>query len=480
MLKGDILILNIVSYAFEGKGIAKVDLDNKSTDGQNNFVVFVNSTYTGDKVEAMLTKIKKTYAEAKLLKIILPSNLRTESKCKYFGICGGCKQQDLDYQKQLEFKTQQVKEIAEHIGGFKDFNLSPIISSENTYGYRNKMEFSFSDKRWLTNSELTDPEKIEDKNFALGLHIPRIYDKVLDIDECLLQSDECNKILDFTKSFFKEKNISCYSSKTHTGFLRHLVLRQSYNNKDIMVNLVTYGEDKDLLEEFTKEITNKIILIKTVVNNINLKKAQIAVGDYEIVFYGDGYIYDKIGDKNFRISANSFFQTNTKQAENLYQAVIDLAGFSFNDVVYDLYAGAGTITTFIADKIKYAYGFESIESAIKDAVVNKELNGIRNIDFILADLNKSFLPLIRTNNLAKPNIIITDPPRSGMNPKTVNDILQLSPEKIIYVSCNPATQMRDIKMLTEFNYELKKMIPVDMFPHTFHIENVALLEKLIQ
>ncbi|MBN2572892.1 MAG: 23S rRNA (uracil(1939)-C(5))-methyltransferase RlmD [Ignavibacteriales bacterium] len=478
MKKGDILILNIVSYGFEGKGIAKIELKEKFIEGQNNFVVFVSSTFPGDKVEAILTKIKKNYAEAKLLKIIEPSNLRTKPKCKYFGVCGGCKQQDLKYKNQLEFKHKQVKEIAEHIGGFKKLYLPPIVASEHIYGYRNKMEFSFSDKRWLTKDELNQSENIKDKNFALGLHIPRIFDKVLDIDECLLQSDDCNKILNFTKLFFKEKNISAYSSKTHTGFLRNLVLRQSYHSKDIMINLVTSSDDNLLLENFTKEITKQFPVIKTIVNNVNLKEAQVAVGDYEIVHYGDGHIYDKIGDKNFRISANSFFQTNTKQAEKLYQVIIDLANFSSENIVYDLYSGAGTITTFISDRIKYAYGFESVESAIKDAEVNKDLNKVSNIDFILTDLNKSFIPLVKQKNLPIPNIIITDPPRSGMNPRTVNDILQFSPEKIIYVSCNPTTQMRDIKILTEKSYELKEAIPVDMFPHTFHIENVALLELI--
>lgn len=479
--KGDIVELQIEKYAFEGKGITKVSKNellglNEEDGNGKNYVVFVHGTYPGDFVNARLTKIKKSYAEAVVVKIISPSEDRITAKCKYFGICGGCKQQDLSYDKQLEYKQKQVEEIFYKLGGFKDFLIEPIVPSDNVFFYRNKMEFSFSDKRWLTKQEISSNDQLS-KDFALGLHIPKIYDKVLDIDECLLQSDLSNQILNFTRKFFLEKNISVYSIKTHTGFLRNLVIRQSFHNKYLMVNLVTSNEDEILLNDFANNLVEKFPAITTVVNNISKKLSSVAVGDYEKVFYGSGFIYDKIGDYNFRISANSFFQTNTNQAEKLYQTALDFAEFKGDEIVYDLYSGAGTIAIFISQKVKKVFAFESVKSAVEDAKVNAQLNNISNVDFLVADLFKSFLPLVDKYILSKPDVIIIDPPRSGMHKNTVNDVIALSPERIVYVSCNPTTQVRDIKMMVNAGYKLMKIKSVDMFPQTYHIENVALLIK---
>ena len=483
MKRGDKLELEIEKYAFEGKGISRIQKEN-SEDSKSGYVVFVNGSYPGDRVQARITKTKKSFAEAVTEKVLTPSPFRIEPRCKYFGTCGGCKQQDLNYQVQLKYKQQQVKEIFEKLGRLSGFKSEDIIPSEKIFYYRNKMEFSFADRRWLTKEEI-DSQDIIDRNFALGLHVPGVYDKVLDIDECFLQSTLSNDILNFTRDFFREKNTPVYSTKTHTGYLRNLVIKQSRISKEstdtengLMVNLVTASENDTLMKDCTNQLKNKFPQITTIINNINLKKAAVAYGDYEKVYFGEGFIYDYIGKYKFRISANSFFQTNTLQAEKLYDTALEFAELKGDEIVYDLYSGAGTIAIYLSERAKEVITFESLESAVKDAEENALINEIENVRFITADLYKTFLPVVEEKNLPKPDKIIIDPPRSGMHKNTVNDVIELSPERIVYVSCNPATQVRDIKLLNEAGYKLIKTRPVDMFPHTYHIENVALLIKI--
>jgi 23S rRNA (uracil1939-C5)-methyltransferase len=476
--KGDLLELEITGYAFEGKGVAKIIKEVHSPEEEpKKFVIFVSGTYPGDKVIAQIGKIRKSYAEARVKELLEPSGFRIPARCKYFGVCGGCQQQDLNYEQQLKYKEEQVKDIFERIGGLKEFEFLPILPSDKQFFYRNKMEYSFARKRWLTETEINSMQEIPDKDFALGLHIPGMYDKVLDIDECFLQSEMSNEILNFTRFFFKSRSILIYSTQNHEGFLRNLIIRQSRNSDDLMINLVTSQENERLFAQYIDLLLKQFPEITTIINNINLKKAQVATGDYEVVFHGPGYIHDHIGKWKFRISANSFFQTNTDQAEHLYQTAFNFAEFNGSEIVYDLYSGAGTIPIFISENVKQIYGFESVEPAIADAKINIQINGVKNFEPILADLNKSFLPIAENMNLPKPDLIIADPPRSGMNPKTVADIISLKPVKVVYISCNPATQARDIKLLTEGGYKLIKIRPVDMFPHTYHIENVALLKK---
>lgn len=481
MKKGDILELEITKYAFEGKGIAKINRNlvvppskNEDEAENSNYVVFVHGSYPGDTVKASLTKIKKSFAEAKTVELLKKSEYRTDAKCRYFGVCGGCKQQDMKYDRQLMFKQEQVNDMLERIGGLKDFSTEEIIASDRVFYYRNKMEFSFAEKRWLTEKEIQSGEEF-DRDFALGLHIPNMFDKVLDIDECFLQSEESNKILNYTKQFFKSRGVSIYTTRNNEGYLRNLVVKQSHHSNDLMVNLVTVREDDELFSEYTKGLLEAVPAITTVINNINTKKALVATGEYEKVFYGPGYIFDSIGGYNYRISANSFFQTNSLQAEKLYQTALDFAELNGAEIVYDLYSGAGTITIFVSKSAKKVYGFETVEPAVADANENKKFNNIENVDFFTADLNKSFLPFVEEHQLEKPDVIILDPPRSGMHPVTVEDVLKLAPQKIVYVSCNPGTQARDLKFLCEEKYKLVKCRAVDMFPHTYHIENVVLL-----
>ncbi len=480
MKKGDIVELEIVKYAFEGRGIAKVSAENIRSDIPkdetpiSNYIVFVDGTYPGDIVKAELKKIKKSYAEANSVEIISPSEFRTKARCKYFGECGGCKQQDLNYSSQVEFKQQQVEEIFKKMGGFDDFSIEEIIPSDKIFFYRNKMEFSFSDKRWLTQEELKST-KIVEKDFALGLHVPQVYDKVLDIEECFLQSELSNKILNITRDFFRGKNILPYSTKTQSGFLRNLVIKSAHHTDDLMVNIVTFSEDEKLINSFKEILIQQVPQITTIVNNINRKRSSVATGDYENIILGSGFIFDLIGNYKFRISANSFFQTNTLQAEKLYQTALEFAELQGDEIVYDLYSGAGTISIFVSERAKEVYAFESVESAVIDAEENKEINNTLNVHFFTADLYKSFLPLVEEKNLHLPDVVILDPPRSGMHTNTINDIIKLSPKKVVYVSCNPTTQVRDIKLFTNSGYKLIKIKPVDMFPHTYHIENVALM-----
>jgi len=482
--KGDVIQIKVDRYAFEGKGIGKVDLEYPSGNSEpDSFIVFVNGAYPGDVVSAKIKKLKKSYAEAFVEEVITPSPQRVQPRCKYFGTCGGCKQQDLDYKQQTAHKQEQVEDMFKHDGGFKDrpaglsadkagFKIENILPSENTFYYRNKMEFSFSDLQWLKD---VDDSSVSKTGFFLGLHVPNNFEKILDIEECFLQSELSSHILNFTREFFKKRHASIYSTKTHSGYLRNLIIRQAQKTKDVMLNLVTFEENELLMKEYSSAVTIKFPQITTIVNNISKKKASIAVGDYEIVYHGSGYIYDRIGNYKFRISANSFFQTNTIQAEKLYSTALEFADLKGDEIIYDLYSGAGTIAIYVSEFAREVYGFESVESSIYDAKENLEINKIENVTFVQADLYKSLLAF--TNVLPKPDVVILDPPRGGMHSTTVKDVLELSPEKIVYVSCNPSTQVRDIKMFVEGGYKLVKIRPVDMFPHTYHIENVALLVK---
>ncbi|OQY12790.1 MAG: 23S rRNA (uracil(1939)-C(5))-methyltransferase RlmD [Desulfobacteraceae bacterium 4572_19] len=481
--KGQIIELIVSDIAFGGRGFAKID----------GFAVFIDKAVTGDTVEVRIVKRKKNYAEARILKMIKPSEDRIKPRCNYSEYCGGCKWQFLDYEKQLYYKTKQVAESLEHIGLVKDVNVHPAIPSDSIFGYRNKMEFSCSDKRWLLPEEL-DTDAV--KGFGLGLHVPGTFDKILDIDKCHIQPELGNDILNDIRKFIINSNLPVYGLRSHEGFWRFIMLRHSFAHNKWMVNIVTAWEEKAVLKELADILMEKYSNIVSIVNNVTSKRAGIAVGEYELVIAGDSFIKDMLGKYEFKISANSFFQTNTAGAEKLYSTVKEYAALTGNETVLDLYSGTGTIPIWLSEYAKEITGIEIVESSIADAKKNALHNGVNNCNFLLGDI-KEILPqlygksevvpnriksdVIKPDsvkpNTVKPDVIIIDPPRMGMHKDVVKQVAKLAVPKIVYVSCNPATLARDIEMLKN-DYRVIEIQPVDMFPHTYHIEAVAKLEKI--
>jgi 23S rRNA (uracil1939-C5)-methyltransferase len=461
MLKKDqILNLAVLDFANEGRSITRYE----------DFVIFIDNAIPGDFIELKIYKVKKNFAFGKAVKIITPSPLRVQPECRYFGVCGGCKWQNLNYRSQLEFKRKSIVDAFERIGKIENPHIKNVEPSDSIYFFRNKMEFSFSNKRWLLEEEKDQP--VNDANFALGLHIPERFDKVLDIHECFLQSEMSNNILNFTRDFAKKNNLEAFSPKEHKGYLRNLVIREGKKTSEIMINLVTYNDNSEQMEKYAAEILKNFPAVTTIVNNITERKSQVAIGDYEKILYGSGFIQENLGNYTFRISPNSFFQTNTLGTEKLYSIVQKQAIQKENNIIWDLYCGAGTISIFLSASAKKIFGFEIVESAVSDAKLNAKINKIENCEFIAGDLKEE----IKKNALPKPDLIILDPPRSGVHEKVLDEIINLAPERIIYVSCNPQTQARDLNILKD-RYHILDIQPVDMFPHTMHIENVVHLEK---
>ncbi len=468
--RGDELTLRLEGLAVEGRSVARVD----------GLVVFVRGGVPGDDVRARVTKTKKQFIEAEILEILAPSPMRVEPRCKFFGTCGGCTWQDLSYEAQLEFKRARVVEALERIGKFQQPDVRPTIGAVENFFYRNKMEFSFGD-RWLDNAELSRHSSGEEiDRFALGLHVPQRFDRIVDIDECWLQSPTSNRIVNAIREYSLQRNLEIYSTRTHTGYLRNLVIKESKKMNELMVNLVTRDDNPAVMEELTGVLLSGIPEITTVVNNITDRKSQVAIGDKEKVYHGPGYITERIGKRSYRISANSFFQTNSLQAEELYNIVLRLAAIRKSDVVFDLYSGTGTIALHVADEAAKVVGIESVAVAIEDAKKNAKENDVTNCTFLLGDLKDRLTK--ETSWLEEsghPSVIIVDPPRSGMHEKVVREVEGLHPERIVYVSCNPATQARDLQILcAEGRYRITEIQPVDMFPHTYHIENVVALEAV--
>ncbi len=450
--------LKIEKLAFGGFGVARVE----------NYVIFIKNAIPGDFVRAKISKRKTSYAEARLIEIINPSNIRIKAECPFFNYCGGCTWQNMSYENQLLFKRAIVQESITRLAGIDDCVVSPVAASDNALGYRNKMEFSFSDNRWLLPEELGDMSI--SKSFALGLHVPGTFDKILHIDHCLLQSETANNILAYVSEYAQKNNLQPYGIRSHKGFLRFLMLRESSYNGKIMVNIITAYEDTDKLKPLSSGLMKQFPQIASVVNNINGKLAQIAVGEYEIVLAGESHIQEKLGGMYFNVSANSFFQTNTFQAEKLYKYALEFAGLTGSEFVWDLYSGTGTIGLILAKNAKYVLGFEVVESAVEDAFKNAREHQVENINFIAGDL----LHKLRDAQ-PHPDVLITDPPRSGMHEKVTRYITEIKPKKIIYVSCNPTTLARDLKILKS-QYTIEKIQPVDMFPQTYHIETVVKLK----
>lgn len=455
--------LEVVDISTEGKAIAK----------HEGMVVFIEGGVPGDVVDVMVHRKKNNYAEGRVETIKTFSPFRTKPQCEHFGTCGGCKWQDLVYTKQLEFKQKYVLDAFNRIGKLEYDHISPILGNSSEYFYRNKLEFSFSNKRWLRKEQMSELDSIPNKN-GLGFHIPGLFDKVLDIEKCHLQNELSNDIRNAVRTYAFENGLTFFDIRNKGGFLRTLMLRTTSTGEMMVVMAVYDWLEKELFEllEFLKNKFPQITSLQYVHSN----KPNDTLQGLEIKTYsGRDHILEEMEGLKFRISAKSFYQTNSLQAYELYKITRDFAGLSGNEVVYDLYTGTGTIANFVAKYASKVVGIEYVEDAIRDAKINSEENGIKNTSFFAGDmkdiLNEEF---IRENG--RPDVIITDPPRAGMHEDVIKVMLMAAPEKIVYVSCNPSTQARDLALMQE-HYSILKVQPVDMFPQTAHVENVVLLKR---
>jgi len=458
MKKGTELELTIEKMAIGGRGLAKHD----------GMAIFVDKAVEGDNVLARIFRKKKQYAEARTIDILSPSPYRIHPKCDYSSYCGGCKWQFIDYNRQLVFKQQHVAEALDHIGGIKNICVHSTIPSPDIFEYRNKMEFSCSDRRWLMRSEM---DGVVDRSFAIGLHVPGTFDKVLDIKKCYLQKEQGNEILSDVRQFMKNSGEPAYGLKSHNGFWRFCVLRYSRSHHQWMVNVVTSTDRSDLLQHMADKLCEKHSNIVSFIHQISARKAAIAIGETEKCVKGQEWIEDTIGHFRFNISASSFFQTNTQAVAHLYQTVKKYVQLEPDDNVLDLFCGTGTISIWLADQCNSVTGIEYVPEAVANANQNCQKNSINNCRFICFDIKDSLPKLDH-----KIDIVVIDPPRAGIHPKAINQILSLGARRIVYVSCNPSTLARDLSLLVS-DYTIEEVQPVDMFPHTFHIEAVARLEK---
>ena len=461
----------ITDVAAEGKALARV----------NDMVVFVPYVVPGDVVDLQVKRKKHSYAEAVAVKFHEYSPLRSEPFCKHFGVCGGCKWQCLKYEEQIRYKQKQVTDNLVRIGKIELPEISPILGSELTERYRNKLEFTFSNKRWLTQEEVDKDFKYDQMN-AVGFHIPGAFDKVLAIDECHLMDDICNRIRNGVRDYAYEQGLTFFDLRSQEGMLRNMMIRIAEDENDrsikgLMVvmqfKIVAPEEEAQMkqLLQFMADTWPEISSLIYVINN----KCNDTIGDLPIhVFKGNDHIIEEMEGLKFKVGPKSFYQTNSRQAYNLYKVTREFAGLTGDELVYDLYTGTGTIANFVSRKARQVIGIEYVPEAIEDAKVNSAINGIDNTLFFAGDmkdiLNQEFI-----NQYGRPDVIITDPPRAGMHNDVIDTILFAEPKRIVYVSCNPATQARDLSLL-DVKYKVLKVQPVDMFPHTHHVENVVLLE----
>lgn len=455
--------VEITGVAAEGKSLARVD----------DMVVFIPYGAPGDIVDVKLDKKKKSYAEGHIERMVKPSDMRCEPFCEHFGVCGGCKWQHLPYEYQLKCKQQQVTDALERIAKVELPEVSPILGSEHTVHYRNKLEFTFSNKMWLTFEQMQSGEEFTDRN-ALGFHIPGAFDKVLDIKRCWLQEDISNELRLFIRSYALEKGYTFYDLKAQQGLMRTLMVRTTSTGELMLI--VVFGENNsEAIEDVMAAIAERFKQITSLLYVINLK-VNDTIGDQEIYCYrGRDYIEEEMEGLRFRIGPKSFYQTNSLQAYELYKVARSFARLTGTECVYDLYTGTGTIANFVARQARKVVGIEYVPEAIEDAKLNSRVNGIDNTAFFAGDM-KDVLTADFIAEHGKPEVMIVDPPRAGMHGDVVNVILDAEPQRIVYVSCNPATQARDLALL-DAKYRVTAVQPVDMFPHTHHVENVVALER---
>ncbi len=436
----------------------------------------------GDQVEARIFKIKKEQLEARLLVVRTPAPERVEPPCSHFGMCGGCQWQHVSYAEQLRVKRELIKDALKGTGHCRDVPIMSVIAAPSPLAYRNKVDFSFTDRRYLLPEELgKDTTRLQKpETFALGFHAPGCYSKAIDIDYCHLASVETNTALDVVRQFCQRRELSIYSTRTHQGFLRNLVVRHALSTGEMMVNLVTTWHDRELMRQLTVALQEVLgDTLTTLVNNVTLRKSPVALGDEECAYLGNGNITERLGPFHVKISANSFFQTNSEQVRTLYEKTVELAQIQAGDVVYDLYCGAGSISLFLSPLSCKVLGLELSYSAIKDAETNAALNGISNCSFRQLDLRnfRNIYPELKAFNL--PDVIVTDPPRAGMHPKAIITMAELAPRRIVYLSCKLASLTRDAEALcAQGLYRLQEVHPVDMFPQTHHVESIAVFARV--
>jgi 23S rRNA (uracil1939-C5)-methyltransferase len=457
--------VQVTDIAAEGKAIAKVD----------DLVVFIPYAIPGDVIDLQITRKKNKYAEGRPVRFVSYSPDRIEAFCEHFGICGGCKWQILPYPEQLKFKQKQVIDNLTRIGKVELPEIQPISGSKKTEFYRNKLEFTFSNKRWLTSEQLGSGENFADMNMnALGFHIPGMFDKVLDINKCWLQDDISNRIRNFIRRYCYEKGYTFFDLRNRGGLMRNLIIRTSTTG-ELMAIVVFYDDDKQQREDLLKAIADTFPQITALLYIVN-QKANDTITDREVwIWKGNDFIYEEMEGLKFKIGPKSFYQTNSEQAYDLYKIVRNFARLTGDELVYDLYTGTGTIANFVARQSKKVIGIEYVEDAIADAGFNSKNNRIDNTLFYAGDM-KDILTREFVEKHGRPDVIITDPPRAGMHDDVIKSILFAEPRRIVYVSCNPATQARDLSLLDE-KYKVTEVQPVDMFPHTHHVENVVLSER---
>ncbi|WP_294539200.1 23S rRNA (uracil(1939)-C(5))-methyltransferase RlmD [uncultured Bacteroides sp.] len=452
--------------AAEGKAIAKV----------NDLVIFVPYVVPGDIVDLQIKRKKNKYAEAEAVKFHEYSPVRAVPFCQHYGVCGGCKWQVLPYEEQIKYKQKQVEDNLRRIGKIELPEISPILGSAKTEWYRNKLEFTFSNKRWLTAQEVQQDVKYDQMN-AVGFHIPGAFDKVLAIEKCWLQDDISNRIRNAIRDYAYEHNYSFINLRTQEGMLRNMVVRTSSTGELMVIVICKIVEEHemDLFRQLLQYVADSFPEITSLLYIIN-NKCNDTINDLDVhVFKGNDHIFEEMEGLRFKVGPKSFYQTNSGQAYNLYKIAREFAGLTGNELVYDLYTGTGTIANFVSRQARQVIGIEYVPEAIEDAKVNAEINGITNALFYAGDM-KDMLTQEFINEHGRPDVIITDPPRAGMHQDVVDVILFAEPQRIVYVSCNPATQARDLQLL-DCKYRVKAVQPVDMFPHTHHVENVVLLEK---
>ena len=466
--------VEITGVAAEGKALVRID----------DIVTFVPNCVPGDIVDLQITKKKHSFMEARVVRVVKPSPVRCEARCRHFGACGGCKWQILPYEEQLRYKQQQVVDNLTRIGKIELPEISPILGSKHIYGYRNKLEFTCSDRKWITSNELEELKRNNEElriEPGIGFHIPNCFDKVLDITECHLMPDINNRIRNGVREYARTHDLTFYNEHTHEGLLRTLILRN--NHKGELMLIVVFGEQiknqKSKIKNFLEFLHNEFKEVISLLYVENLKFND-TIGDQEVhVYFGQDHIIEDMENLQFKVGPKSFYQTNTEQAYELYKVAREFAFDQLpttNDqrpLVYDLYTGTGTIANFVARQAREVIGIEYVPEAIEDAKVNSQINGIENTRFFAGDM-KDILNDDFVRQHGRPDVIITDPPRAGMHEDVVNVILHAAPKRIVYVSCNPATQARDLQLLNA-KYRVTKIQPVDMFPHTQHVENVVQL-----